>query len=104
MRGPASRVIQVVCASRLVWVALLGIFALGAYADDDNGETSGSAYVFRDNGASWVEEQKLTAADAAAGDFFGDSVSVSGGLALVGAPYYDNDSVPIFKLNEIYRK
>ncbi|RMF71553.1 MAG: hypothetical protein D6744_17805, partial [Planctomycetota bacterium] len=32
---------------------------IGAYADDDNGSASGSVYVFRWNGSSWVQEQKL---------------------------------------------
>ena len=49
------------------------------------GSTSGSAYVFRFNGSSWVEEQKLTASDAGQGDHFGDSVTVSGDTAVVGA-------------------
>jgi hypothetical protein len=33
----------------------------------------GSAYVFRHNGSDWIQEQKLTASDGAAADFFGDS-------------------------------
>jgi hypothetical protein len=40
----------------------------------------------------WVEQQKLTASDAAAFDYFGDSVSVSGDTALVGA-FGDDDPV-----------
>ena len=50
---------------------------------------TGSAYVFRFNGTSWVEEQKLTASDAAGGDDFGVSVSLSGDTLLVGASYED---------------
>ena len=48
---------------------------------------SGSAYVYRyDPGSgTWDEEQKLTASDMAAFDEFGCSVSVSGGVAFVGA-------------------
>ena len=49
------------------------------------GTLCGSAYVFRFNGTSWVQEQKLTASDAAADDWFGMSVSVSGKRAVVGA-------------------
>ena len=68
-------------------VALSGDTALvGAWLDDCTaGDDCGSAYVFRFNGFFWVEEQKLTALDAAAGDWFGVSVSVSGDTALVGA-------------------
>jgi len=58
---------------------------IGAHGDDDNGSSSGAAYVFRYNGSSWVEEQKLTASDGSAGNQLGYSVSVSNGTALVGA-------------------
>ncbi len=64
------------------------VLVTGAYGDDDAGSMSGSAYVFR-HGASWVEEQKLTAAGAASADFFGWTVSVSGDYVLVGAPLTD---------------
>jgi len=73
-------------------VSLAGDRALvGAYADDDAGSGSGSAYVFYWDGTSWTEEAKLTASDAAAGDNFGNSVSLSGNRALVGA-YFDDDA------------
>jgi len=58
---------------------------VGAHYDDDNGADSGSAYVFVRSGVVWTEEQKLTASDGAANDWFGISVSVSGDTALVGA-------------------
>ncbi len=60
---------------------------VGAYKDDDDGESSGSVYVFTRSGAIWTEQQKLTASDAAAGDYFGWSVSLSGDTVLVGAPF-----------------
>ena len=53
------------------------------------GTRCGAAYVFRFNGTSWVEEQKLTASDAAESDHFGGSVSVSGDTVVVGAPGRD---------------
>lgn len=60
---------------------------VGAYGDDcASGNFCGSAYIFRFNGTSWIEEQRLTASDAAADDEFGISVSVSGDAAIVGAP------------------
>lgn len=58
---------------------------VGAYASDDAGDLSGSAYVFRFNGNRWEEEGKLTASDAAEGDNFGEAVSIFGDTALVGA-------------------
>ncbi|GJM09798.1 MAG: hypothetical protein DHS20C11_20740 [Lysobacteraceae bacterium] len=65
---------------------------IGAYRDDDNGSTSGSAYVFsRDQGGvdMWGQVAKLTAADGFAGDRFGYSVAVDGNTAVIGA--YDDD-------------
>ena len=64
---------------------------IGAYKDDDNGQASGSAYIFRFNGSQWVEEAKLLASDGAAGDYFGYSVSISGETALIGA-FFDDDN------------
>ena len=75
-----------------------GTAIVGAYRDDDNGMNSGSAYIFEDNGSSWTQVAKLTAGDGAAGDYFGDSVSISGGTAIVGAWGNDgNGSAYIFE-------
>ena len=63
---------------------------VGAPYNDDNGSNSGSAYVFgRNTGGTdnWGEIKKLLASDAAVGAFFGNSVSVDGDLAVVGALY-----------------
>ena len=68
-------------------VAISGDTAIvGAYGDDD----SGSAYVFVRSGASWSQQAKLTASDAATGDEFGWSVALSGDTAIIGA-YLDDD-------------
>ena len=74
-------------------VAISGDTALvGAYGDSDNGSNSGSAYIFEQQlDGTWSEVAKLTASDAAAYDFFGDSVAISGDTALVGA-HYDDDN------------
>ncbi|MCH8253638.1 MAG: FG-GAP repeat protein, partial [Planctomycetes bacterium] len=61
------------------------VAVIGAVFDDDAGSWSGSAYVYRFNGSAWVEEQKLTASDAAAGDRYGNSVSISGNVVVVGS-------------------
>jgi hypothetical protein len=68
---------------------------VGSPYDDDLGSSSGAAYVFRYDGATWVEEAKLLAADLAAGDKFGNAVAIDGDTLVVGAPYHDageNDS------------
>ncbi len=63
---------------------------VGAFYNDDNGNNSGSAYIFvRDASGIWSEQQKLLAADAAANDRFGKSVSLNGNTAVVGADGVD---------------
>jgi hypothetical protein len=67
-------------------VAISGDTAvIGAYNDDDSGDSSGSAYVFVRDGTTWSQQAKLTASDAAAGDYFGYSVAISGDTAVIGA-------------------
>ena len=58
---------------------------VGAILDDDDGDVSGSAYVFRREGTAWVEEAKLVASDAGSWWYFGSSVSISGDLLVVGS-------------------
>jgi len=65
---------------------------VGALYDDDNGSSSGSAYVFINDGAgNWSQQAKLLASDGAADDQFGNSVSISGDTVLVGA-HLDDDN------------
>ena len=64
---------------------------VGAGSGDGNFVDSGSAYVFVRSGTTWSEQAKLTASDGAAADFFGNSVSISGDTALVGAPRDDDN-------------
>ena len=62
---------------------------VGAYGNDDNGNDSGSVYLFTKPSGGWVtatETVKLTAPDGTADDNFGDSVAAGGGRAIVGAP------------------
>lgn len=58
---------------------------VGAYGDDDLGQDAGAVYVPVRDGSLWTRQAKLTAADGAAGDQFGVSVSIDGTTALVGA-------------------
>jgi len=75
-------------------VSIDGDYAIiGARWDDDNGGTSGSAYVFTRSGTAWAEQAKLLASDGAAGDIFGCSVSIDGDYAIVGARGDDDNGV-----------
>jgi len=78
-------------------VSISGDYALvGADRDED----MGSAYVFKYDGVSWVEEQKLIASDGEVDDVFGWSVSLDGDYALIGAPGNDvGGSAYVFKYN-----
>lgn len=61
----------------------------------------GAAYVFHRTASNWSQEAILTASDAASGDNFGSSVSISGDTVLVGAPgdYFSTGAAYIFKRN-----
>ncbi|KAA3604309.1 MAG: T9SS C-terminal target domain-containing protein [Calditrichaeota bacterium] len=73
-------------------VAISGDYAIvGAYGDDDNGDLSGSAYIFNRSVSSWSQQDKLTASDGFSGDLFGYSVSISGDYAIVGAENDDDN-------------
>lgn len=66
---------------------------IGAVYDDDNGVNSGSVYIFEKTDDRW-SETKLIAADGSAGDFFGESVSISGdGNKIVVGAYGVGDSI-----------
>jgi len=73
-------------------VSISGDYAVvGAILDDDNGDWSGSAYVFKRAGTSWAQEAKLLPSDGAVEDRFGNSVSISGDYAVVGARWSDDN-------------
>ena len=86
-------------------VAISGDTAvIGASSDDDNGSSSGSAYIFQQNAGVWSETQKLTASDGAEFANFGISVAISGDTAVIGASSDDDNgsssgSVYIFQQN-----
>jgi hypothetical protein len=65
---------------------------IGAWGDDQIDSNTGAAYLFtRDSAGAWSEQQKLSAGDAATGDYFGMSVDIDGSSLVVGA-YGDDDN------------
>ena len=64
---------------------------IGNAYDDDNGDLSGSAYVFIRIGTTWTQQAKILALDNAAGDQFGYCVSLKGDTALIGAIHDDDN-------------
>lgn len=64
------------------------IAIIGAYGDDENGRSSGGAYIFsRENSSSdkWRMVTKLSPNDPEEYDLFGRKVAISGDVAIVGA-------------------
>lgn len=75
---------------------------LGNPGDDDNGNYSGSAYVYKREGKNWIHQVKLIPSDATAYEHFGRSVAIDGEYTLIGNPEdsdngIDSGSVYVFK-------
>ncbi|MBK8271016.1 MAG: hypothetical protein IPK83_22975 [Planctomycetes bacterium] len=66
------------------------VLAIAATRDDDLGNDSGSAYLFQRIEDAWVQVAKIKPNDGAAGDGFGQGISISDGVLAVGAPYDDD--------------
>jgi hypothetical protein len=77
-------------------VAIDGDHAMvGAPLDDHSGQTDpGSVFPYRFDGTQWVALPRIIAPDAstAADDLFGDSIAISGNLAVIGAPFDKHQS------------
>ena len=74
------------------------VLLVGAPFDDDACPRdplcqSGSVYIFRRLENQWVQEGKLVASDAAAGDNFGFSVDLDADWAMVGARHDDDKGI-----------
>ena len=68
-----------------------GVAVIGADSDDDMGDSSGSVYVYEQQGnGTWLQIAKLTADDGAEGDNFGNSVALDAGVAVIGAEFDDD--------------
>ena len=65
------------------------VLVVGAPDADDGGIDSGAAYLFQ--ASTGIELLKFTPTDGAAGDAFGFSVAIAGGIVAVGAPGKDDN-------------
>jgi hypothetical protein len=65
--------------------------AIGARSDSDVNGTAGSVYIFKREGGTWSEQDKLLAADGAPLDQFGHAVALDGNTLVVGAPADDDN-------------
>ena len=75
-------------------VAISGQVALiGArLADTHSNEYAGSAYIFQLENGQWQQKQKLQPGDLHRGNCFGNSVAISGEIAIVGAYFAGSQS------------
>ena len=62
------------------------VIVVGSFADIRGVRNAGAVYVFRFDGADWVETSKLTPSDPVRGRTFGYSVCLCGTRLLIGAP------------------
>jgi len=87
-------------------VSIYGDYAIiGAIGDSNsNGVHTGSAYIFRNLGSSWDEEDKLIASDVQDYNNFGISVSIYGDYAVIGADFNDNVNGEMAGCAYIYKR
>ncbi|MBT7469179.1 MAG: hypothetical protein HN692_02085, partial [Candidatus Cloacimonetes bacterium] len=69
---------------------------VSAINDDDNGEESGSVYIYENNGTNWEFHSKIIASHNTSNDQFGVSISVCGDFLIVGTSCYDQGEAYIF--------
>ncbi len=64
---------------------------------------AGSVYFYTQMGSSWSRQGKILAADGAADDYFGRSVSLYTSSALIGAIYDDDKASDAGECSEVWR-
>jgi len=72
---------------------------VGAYAETNDIQFEGSAYIFTRSGTTWTQQAKLIASDRQVNDFAGYDVSISGDTAVFGAVQEDtgfNDAGAVY--------
>ena len=63
---------------------------VGARVDNGLAATSGVAYVYSFDGASWIRQADMVASDGLSGDQFSAAVDLSGDVAVIGAVEFGN--------------
>lgn len=73
------------------------VLAISSYNDDDLGENSGSVYIFeRDPQGTWIETQKLNAADGTEDELFGLSITFAGQTLAISAYKQNNRTGAVY--------
>lgn len=66
---------------------------VGSPGYDSNLQNSGTAYVFNRTGEHWEFRQQLNPSLSNTNDYFGSSVGIFNNNAIVGAPFFDGDTL-----------
>ncbi len=74
------------------------LLAVGVPLDDNDegGENAGSVYLYRNSGSAWIQEERITASDAAKNAEFGTAIGIDGDLLAVGAPGSNNKKGKVY--------
>ncbi|MES2777477.1 MAG: FG-GAP repeat protein [Bacteroidota bacterium] len=84
--------------------AIQGDFALvGAYNADISFANQGACYLYKLESGVWVQKQKIMAADAGTNGFFGQSVALKDGYAVIGSHGLNSlqGAAYVFQLNPV---
>ncbi len=71
------------------------VWGNGSAPQDNNAQNSGGAYVFQFLNGQWTQTMFLKAKNSESEDQFGASISISGDLIAVGAPFEDSSQTTI---------
>jgi hypothetical protein len=102
----ADTILDTFIAPQLLTTTSTRWMIVGAYLDDDNGDSSGSVYVYDATDLS-AQPTKLTAFDGTERDKFGNAVAATDDKIIVGAYKYGNDgndyvgSVYVYDANDL---
>lgn len=77
------------------WLEDSSATGVNGLANDEAATNAGAAYVFLRTGTTWAQQAFLKTSNSAAGDQFGYSVSLSGDIAVVGAPFEDSSATGV---------
>ncbi len=83
-------------------VSISGDYAIVGAENEAPGDVfeAGSAYIFHRSGENWTQQAHISANDKAERDYFGNSISVSGDYAIVGA--YGEDPGDLLSAGSAY--
>lgn len=77
------------------WAEASSATGINGNQNNNSAPQSGAAYVFTRSGTTWSQQAYLKASNAAQGDYFGESVAISGNTIVVGARLEDSNATGV---------